>query len=84
MFFCFVIYLSGVFVAILVLYLTQWLRFNKDLATGVYHGFVVLCYVMPMFGAILADGYIGKYKLVYCHNINVNYMLMKHLKFEFV
>ena len=49
-------------VAILVIFLTQWLKFGDDLATAVFHTFSMMCYVFPILGAILSDGYIGKYK----------------------
>ncbi|XP_064598279.1 solute carrier family 15 member 2-like isoform X2 [Liolophura sinensis] len=49
---------------ILVIYLTQRLGFHNDPATAVYHGFNMLCYFMPLFGAILADGYLGKYRTI--------------------
>lgn len=48
--------------AILVIYLTQWLGFHDDNATGIFHTFSMLCYFMPLFGGILADSYLGKYK----------------------
>ena len=55
------------FVAILVLYLTDWLSFSEDNATAIYHTFVFLCYFTPIFGAILADGFIGRYKYASSH-----------------
>lgn len=48
--------------AILVLYLTQWLKFGDDTATALYHAFSMLCYFTPLFGAMLADGFLGKFK----------------------
>lgn len=50
--------------AILVFYLTDWLQFDRDVATVIYHSFVVLCYLMPIVGAILADGYLNKYRTI--------------------
>lgn len=50
--------------AILVLYLTNSLQFDKDVATAIYHSFIMLCYFMPIFGAILADGYLNKYRTI--------------------
>lgn len=50
------------FSAVLVLYLTTILKFNGDNSTIIYHGFVFLSYFMPLFGAILADLYWGKFK----------------------
>ena len=50
--------------AILVLYLTSWLRMTDDTATAIYHTFIVLCYFSPIFGAMIADGWIGKYNTI--------------------
>ena len=48
--------------AILVIYLTSMLNMSKDDATAVYHAFNMLCYFSPIFGAIIADSFWGKYK----------------------
>ena len=48
--------------AILVIYLTQMLKMDDDSATAVYHAFNMLCYFSPLFGAMLADSLLGKYK----------------------
>ncbi|XP_065052495.1 solute carrier family 15 member 2-like [Rhopilema esculentum] len=50
--------------AILVLYLTSMLKMDKDHATEVYHAFNMLCYFSPIFGAIIADSFWGKYKTI--------------------
>lgn len=50
--------------AILVIYLTSMLKMNKDDATAVYHAFNMLCYFSPIFGAIIADSFWGKYKTI--------------------
>ncbi|XP_062569740.1 solute carrier family 15 member 1-like isoform X2 [Saccostrea cucullata] len=50
--------------AVLILYLTNWLGFSEDVGTSIFHSFVMLCYFSPLFGAILADGYIGRYKTI--------------------
>ncbi len=66
--------------AILMVFMTQYLIndsgqlavMNQDEAKGYYHLFVSAVYVTPLFGAILADGILGKYRtilvlsLVYC------------------
>ncbi|MCX7109054.1 MAG: POT family MFS transporter [Proteobacteria bacterium] len=66
--------------AILVIFMTQYLmdaRGNPDLmsegeATGYFHLFVSITYFTPFLGALLADGWLGKYRtiillsLVYC------------------
>lgn len=50
--------------AILVIYLTSMLHMSKDDATAVYHAFNMLCYFSPIFGAIIADSFWGKYKTI--------------------
>jgi len=50
--------------AILVIYLTSMLKMSKDNATAVYHAFNMLCYFSPIFGAIIADSFWGKYKTI--------------------
>lgn len=50
--------------AILVIYLTQMLKMDDDSATAVYHAFNMLCYFSPLFGAMLADSLLGKYKTI--------------------
>ncbi|CAI6367550.1 unnamed protein product [Macrosiphum euphorbiae] len=49
---------------ILVLYLSTILNYTDDAATMIYHGFIFLSYFMPLFGAILADSYWGKFKTI--------------------
>ena len=49
-------------VAILVIYLTQMLKMDDNTATAIYHAFNMLCYFSPLFGAMLADSLLGKYK----------------------
>ncbi|XP_041857835.1 solute carrier family 15 member 1 [Melanotaenia boesemani] len=50
--------------AVLVLYLRYFLRWEVDLATSIYHGFVALCYLSPILGAIVADSWLGKFKTI--------------------
>ncbi|PFX14963.1 Solute carrier family 15 member 2 [Stylophora pistillata] len=50
--------------AILVIYLTQMLKMDDDSATAVYHAFNMLCYFSPLFGAMLADSLLGKYRTI--------------------
>lgn len=46
--------------AVLTLYFTSKLRFTENVATVVYHAFVMLCYFTPIFGALLSDSFLGK------------------------
>jgi solute carrier family 15 oligopeptide transporter 1 len=39
------------------------LNFSEDKATVLYHTFLMLCYFTPIPGAIVADTYLGKFKL---------------------
>lgn len=46
---------------ILVLYLTRKLFYDDDTATILYHTFNVMVYFFCIFGAIIADSWLGKY-----------------------
>lgn len=61
--------------AILIIYLTGQLRFTDSKATAVYHMFVFVAYFSPLFGAILADGHIGKYRYLISsfHKLPITY-----------
>ena len=48
--------------AILILYLTRVLALGDNTATAVFHSFSMLCYFTPLFGAMMADGWLGKYR----------------------
>ncbi|XP_070831815.1 solute carrier family 15 member 1 [Chaetodon trifascialis] len=50
--------------AVLVLYFTNFLNWDDDLATSIYHVFVALCYLTPILGAIVADSWLGKFKTI--------------------
>jgi len=50
--------------AILVLFMTNALHFSDDTATAIYHSFNVVCYFTPIFGAMVSDGWLGKYKTI--------------------
>ena len=49
------------FRTVLFIFLTQFLKIEKHTATALYHAFAMICYFTPIFGAILADGFIGMY-----------------------
>ncbi|XP_048004321.1 uncharacterized protein LOC125240471 [Leguminivora glycinivorella] len=49
---------------ILSLYLRNVLCLHENAATVVYHIFIMLCYTMPLAGAILADNFLGRYKVI--------------------
>ena len=54
--------------AILILYLTRVLSLGDNTATALFHSFSMLCYFTPLFGAMLADGWLGKYRSVYVYS----------------
>ncbi|KAJ6638650.1 Peptide transporter family 1 [Pseudolycoriella hygida] len=49
---------------ILVLYLTRRLGYDDDGATVLYHVFTSLVYFCPLFGAIIADSFLGRFKTI--------------------
>jgi len=50
--------------AVLVLYLTSILQYDEDESTIIYHMAVFMSYFSPLFGAILSDSFLGKFKYV--------------------
>ncbi|KAG9467315.1 hypothetical protein GDO78_015194 [Eleutherodactylus coqui] len=52
-------------VAVLTLYFLNYLHWDENLSTTVYHAFSGLCYFTPVFGAILADGWLGKFNTIF-------------------
>ncbi|XP_031217106.1 solute carrier family 15 member 1 isoform X2 [Mastomys coucha] len=50
--------------ALLVLYFRNFLGWNDDLSTAIYHTFVALCYLTPILGALIADSWLGKFKTI--------------------
>ncbi|XP_014666271.1 PREDICTED: solute carrier family 15 member 1-like isoform X2 [Priapulus caudatus] len=51
--------------AVLVLFLKNVLLFTDNSATAIYHAFAMLCYFTPLFGAPLADGFLGKFWTIF-------------------
>ncbi|KAL4148725.1 hypothetical protein QTP88_002894 [Uroleucon formosanum] len=49
---------------VLVLYLTSILQYDEDESTIIYHLTVFLAYFSPLFGAILSDSFLGKFKTI--------------------
>jgi len=50
--------------SVLLLYLRNYLKWDDDTSTSVYHAFTVLAYFFPVLGGIIADSYWGKYKTI--------------------
>uniref|UniRef100_A0A2H8U2U1 Peptide transporter family 1 n=1 Tax=Melanaphis sacchari TaxID=742174 RepID=A0A2H8U2U1_9HEMI len=55
--------------AILVLFFTTIQEYDHDTSTILFHMFLVCAYLSPLFGAIIADSYWGKYKTIYILSI---------------
>ncbi|XP_027843456.2 peptide transporter family 1-like [Aphis gossypii] len=49
---------------VLVLYLTSILQYDEDESTIIYHMAVFMAYFSPLFGAILSDSFLGKFKTI--------------------
>ncbi|KAK3921418.1 Peptide transporter family 1 [Frankliniella fusca] len=49
---------------ILSLFMIKALKLDEENATIIYHMFVMFCYFFPVFGAILADSFLGKFKTI--------------------
>ncbi len=58
--------------SILTVFLVQFLLMTKEDSTVLYHNFASMCYLFPVFGALISDKFWGKYKtilylsIVYC------------------
>ncbi|KAI6233476.1 Peptide transporter family 1 [Aphelenchoides fujianensis] len=50
---------------VLTLYLVNVLRFGDAYSTTFFHAFSALCFFSPIFGSILADGYVGKFNTIF-------------------
>ena len=64
--------------SILSLYLKKKLEFSEDRATTIYHAFSMLCYFCPIFGAMIADQFLGKFRTIV--SISIIYVLGHLLK----
>lgn len=49
---------------ILIIYFTQFIHISDNNATALFHAFTMICYFTPIFGAIIADCYIGMFKTI--------------------
>lgn len=50
--------------SILIVFMTQFLLMEKEHATEVMHLFMGVCYLLPLFGAYIADRFWGRYKTI--------------------
>ncbi|XP_055950985.1 peptide transporter family 2-like [Argiope bruennichi] len=53
------------FQGILTLYMTQELNFSGYWAASIFHTFMVLAYISPVFGALIADGWLGLFRTIF-------------------
>ncbi|CAG9821729.1 unnamed protein product [Phaedon cochleariae] len=58
---------------ILSLYLRNILLFSENASTVIYHIFIMICYIVPVVGAICADMYFGRYSTI--RNFAIIYLL---------
>ncbi|KAF5300977.1 hypothetical protein FQR65_LT09021 [Abscondita terminalis] len=49
---------------ILSLYLRNELQLSENTSTIIYHVFIMICYVVPIAGAVCADSYLGRYRTI--------------------
>ncbi|XP_076679863.1 peptide transporter family 1 isoform X2 [Andrena cerasifolii] len=49
---------------VLTLYLVNQLNYESHSATSIYHAFMMLAYFFPLFGAVLADSMLGKFRTI--------------------
>ncbi|XP_076012735.1 solute carrier family 15 member 2 isoform X2 [Genypterus blacodes] len=50
--------------AVLTLYFLNYLHWDENLSTAIYHAFSSLCYFTPVLGAVIADAWLGKFKTI--------------------
>ncbi|XP_072396365.1 solute carrier family 15 member 1-like isoform X3 [Diabrotica undecimpunctata] len=58
---------------ILSLYLRNILLFSENISTLIYHVFIMVCYIVPLAGAICADAYFGRYSTI--KNFGIIYLI---------
>ncbi|XP_068102315.1 solute carrier family 15 member 2 [Hyperolius riggenbachi] len=51
--------------AVLVLYFLNYLHWSENDSTTVYHAFSAICYFTPIFGAPIADAWLGKFNTIF-------------------
>eukprot|EP00040_Diaphanoeca_grandis_P019658 m.103956 g.103956 ORF g.103956 m.103956 type:complete len:789 (+) comp27537_c1_seq1:353-2719(+) len=50
--------------AVLTLFMLYYYQWSEDDAVVLYHGFVMMCYLTPVFGGALADSSLGKFRTI--------------------
>ncbi|KAM3917171.1 solute carrier family 15 member 2 [Leptodactylus fuscus] len=51
--------------AVLTLYFLNYLHWDENLSTTIYHAFTGLCYFTPIIGAPIADAWLGKFNTIF-------------------
>jgi len=51
--------------AVLILYMTCPMALSESTAIMINHGFIAMCYLTPLMGGALSDGYLGKYNTIF-------------------
>ncbi|GMT35284.1 hypothetical protein PFISCL1PPCAC_26581, partial [Pristionchus fissidentatus] len=54
---------------VLTFYILNVLKFPPDTTTIFFNSFTILCYLTPLLGSIIADGYIGKFWTIFSVSI---------------
>jgi len=57
--------------AILVLFMTKMLAFDKQFASGIYGNFTALVYLTPLIGGFISDRYLGNRKSIFAGGITM-------------
>ena len=60
----FQVFSGGGFRAVLMIYLKNFIHVNDDTATAIYHAYSTISAFTPIIGAIIADAYLGPYRMV--------------------
>ena len=68
--------------AILAIYLRNILLYTDDEATVIYHTFVMLCYFFPIFGAMLADTLLGKFRWVFIFKVGITFWMVWYVNIK--
>ena len=72
-------FLLVLFLAILVLFLNRALLYDDSTSTTIYHTFNMFCYFTPLLGAMIADGWLGKYKYECCVKLEMTLPILTRL-----
>jgi dipeptide/tripeptide permease len=60
----FQVFSGGGFRSVLMIYMKNYIHLNDDTATAIYHAYSTISAFTPIIGAIIADAYLGPYRMV--------------------